>query len=108
MRNTVFLLLMLMQGMEAAGASSCFFHLLKETRYHPAPLEILEDRSITSCGLSCMNLPKCLVFAISGNICVLSEEKGVNKYHKTQEENEWTMFKKVNLILKSSKDYFCS
>ena len=99
------MLMMLMQRVEA-GVSSCFFYLLEETRYHPVPLEILEERSITSCGMSCMNHPKCLVFAISGKMCVLSDEVGINEYDKTnQEEKKWTMYKKVNLISNSSKDH---
>ena len=45
-----FLLLILMQRFKA-DAQGCFFRLVEDVLYQPVPLEIPQERSITSCGL---------------------------------------------------------
>ena len=93
-----FLLLILMQRIDA-DAEGCFFRLVEEVLYQPVPLEVPQERSITSCGLACMNHHKCLFMAISGKLCVLVEEIGMNKYYDgTQDRKKFTIYKKVYLI----------
>ena len=82
-----------------ADAEGCFFRLVEEVLYQPVPLEVPQERSITSCGLACMNHQKCLFMSISEKLCVLSEEMGRNKYDGTQDERKFTIYKKVYLIL---------
>ena len=87
-----FVLLILMESIEV-DAEGCFFRMVEEVLYQPVPLEVPQERSITSCGLACMNNPNCFFMAISGKTCVLSGEIGRNKYE--QDGKKFTVYKKV-------------
>ena len=91
-KMSFFLLLIVMQSIEV-DAESCFFRMVEEVQYQPVPLEVPQERSITSCGLACMVNPKCFFFAISGKTCVLSGEIGRDKYD--QDDKKFTIYKKV-------------
>ena len=92
----ILLLVIIMQKIEAGTSSSCFFRLAEEVVYQPVPLEIPQERSITSCGLTCIKHPKCLFMAISGKTCVLMEDMRGNKYRESHEgEQKWSIYEKV-------------
>ena len=92
-----------MQKMEVGTASSCFYRLVEEVVYQPVPLEIPQERSITSCALTCMHHPTCFFMAISGNTCIMTEDVGKSEYHQTQQgDQKCRIYKKVKLLDKAS------
>ena len=91
----ILLLVILMQNMETGASSSCFYRLVEEVFYQPVPLEIPQERSITSCAQTCMQHPKCFFMAISGNTCLMTEDVRGNKYGETQGGKKWSIYKKV-------------
>ena len=70
-------------------SSSCVFRLEHGATHRPTPLQIRRGASITSCGLSCINLSECHFFAFLNDVCVLTQQID------EKEEGRWIVYKKV-------------
>lgn len=96
--NLFFLLLLVHGSKQEDPAGACTFQLKGTARdQHPAPIEVRQEHSFTSCGIACRMNVQCQYFALLGQTCVLT---GTDDW-KEHTDGKWSIYRKVFIFTRS-------